>query len=340
MRKIAVWIVCLSILVLNVCYAEQNDQEDHLQPEDIRIFQLLPLMSHPPLVHPFLPSGFILGVREDDATFSKGYYWGYPANLKEYFSDTAELKGCIIWAKGSNEITQVNFDRFSDDQDIVHRLTAKGLTEIKITRGKWGIFPFRGMQAKGPKGKYLYQLWVGLNTEDGEVLEFQLLYPHYLNELTQNQKQLWRNFIQKTKLLELPYLLVAQKISENLHDCKSSKPDKPFYIEVKQRKSDRAFLIWVEGLAFCDDELEILDIKQETLLNNLFCSCPYVNIEYRMHLEDGSLIDDTLCVGYDLVDDFSFTPKMLSVDYMKEHYWFANSFDVLYSFRFKRTQEN
>lgn len=326
MKKITLWVAFLAILSVGICRANQGEEE--LQPQDIRIFQLLPLISHPPFVRPHLPSGFTLGKRKDDPTFQKGYYWGYPVDLVNYFSDEEKLKGCIIWAKLSSKAHQVGFDRFSDDHNIIHHLTASGLNEIRISRGKWEIFPFRELRAKEPKGKLLYELLVGLNTEDGQVLEFQLIYPNYLHEPTQDQKQLWQNFVQKTKLLDLRALLVAQKMAGDLRAERNLILKMSSDIRVEKRRSDGALLVQLEGADQWKKKWEVIAVKE---LKCSPCCDSCVEIEYRMTLDSGEVITDLLSVKYDLVDRFSFTPQMLLSHYIKSRCWLIRSFDGCYT---------
>lgn len=177
--------------------------------DGLRIEKLLPYIVEPPLVSPFLPVDFVLGKRKDDPYFSKGYYWGQQGSLADYFEDPTALKGCLIRSQLATTVTQEGFDRFSNDGKT-NDLHAAGFTEIKVNKGKWGIFPYKERVTKGPRGRKYYQMWVGLNTDEGSTLSFQLLYPEYLHEPTQHQKQIWKNFINKTELLDLKDVLVPR----------------------------------------------------------------------------------------------------------------------------------
>ncbi|MCB1116937.1 MAG: hypothetical protein KDK71_10775, partial [Chlamydiia bacterium] len=158
-------ILSLLLFVMTHVYGSQKE-------ETIRILKLFPYLVQPPLVNPALPTGFVLGEKEDDPYFSTGYFWGEIGSLKDYFESPNALKGCLIRSQVATSVKQIGFDRFSNDGQV-NDLTAAGFTEIKVSRGKWGIFPYRDLVAKGPRGRKYYQLWVGLNTNEGTTLCFQ-----------------------------------------------------------------------------------------------------------------------------------------------------------------------
>lgn len=326
MSKFVVWVAlhffCISALC---CYGEEKEQK-------IRIFELLPLMDSLPLVDPFLPNGFELGVQESDPHFQRGYHWGYPSNLREYFSDQFSLTGCIIKTGLSSKVFQWGFDRFSDDQEIVHKLTANGFTEIKLNRGKWGIFPFRELEVKNSKGRKEYQLCIGLNTEDRLVLECHLLYPSYLNEVTQTQKQLWKAFIQKTRLLDLPTLLVAQKMVGNLRNFTLEKEQKFFSFKVEKRKKDQVLLVRPDSGFLYPVRLKILQAKEVIPIRKGKMDAPYVEIFYELSIGRGKKICQVVQATYDLVDAFSFSKEMLSRRTHQDHFFLTRPFTQLSHF--------
>ncbi len=308
----------LALMWTALGHAKDQEEKNQLNLEEIRIFELLPSLDAIPVVQPYLPAGFQLGKQQSDPTFTQGYYWGYAADLAAYFADTSMLKGCVIHAKLSSDVSQVGFERFSDDQYLVHRLAAKGLTEIRVNRGKWGIFPFRELEAKTPKGKRHYKLWVGLNTEDGQTLEFILLYPRYLQELTQSQKQLWKNFIQKTKLLDLPYLLLAQKRVGERRSQKEAKGPFPLRMTVEKRRGDHLVLV---RIAHTSSPIEVLSLEEVPLLSATALTKAYVNVRYRTQSARGEVVEGVTRGGYRVVDDFSFSAQEALAPTFEGHRW-------------------
>ncbi len=263
--------------------------------EDLRIFQLLPDVSQPPLVNPCIPQDFTLGVKEDDPFFTGGYYWGTKSNTTDYFADSSSLKGCLIRVQMSTKVTQLGFDRFSCDNNT-HDLTAAGFTGVKMHRGKWGIFPYREIHAKGAKGRHYYQMWVGLNTEKGTTLCFQFIYPEYLNEPTQNQKNIWRDFVKKTTLLSMKDLLIARGVFPDMEKVSFS---------AFKRRCDQKFFIQMEG--------ETAHFKVVRVAESPFkLSLPQVEIHSLITCAGHEASPEKVQIPYDTVDHFPFETKMLS----------------------------
>ncbi|WP_420420723.1 hypothetical protein [Simkania sp.] len=267
---------------------------------EVRIANLLPYLVHPPLVEPCLPSDFALGEREDDPYFSHGYYWGNVKTVQGYFENPSSLNSCIIRAQVSTNVTQIGLDRFSNDGKT-NDLTAAGFTEILVNKGKWGIFPYREVHAKGPKGRHYYQLWVGLNEESGATIYFQLLYPEYINEPTQNQKKIWHDFIKKTSFMSLQDLMV-------FHEVKKPKiPDVPYKFFVEKRLYDNRYAIMVESQDHI--EVDVHEVREINLLSGAFDK-PY--LELQVDIRENALVkSDTFQVDFTPVDEFTFHSCLL-----------------------------
>jgi len=294
--------ICFSLFFIALSFGlglNAGEQIDQAKSE-VRISNLLPYLVHPPLVEPCLPQDFTLGKREEDPYFTQGYYWGNSSTLKGYFEDASSLNSCIIRAQVSTNVTQIGLDRFSSDGKT-NDLTAAGFTEIMVNKGKWGIFPYREVHAKGPKGRHYYQLWVGLNEESGTTIYFQLLYPEYLNEPTQNQKKIWRDFIKKTSFLSLQDLMVFHEVD------KPQKKSERFSFSIEKRLMDSKFAILIDS----PDQLEIdvHEMRECNLLTGVF-EKPYV--ELQVDIREGETIrSDTLQVAYTPVQDFTFYPALI-----------------------------
>ena len=67
-------ILSLFLVVFTSSFAQIEGEFRASEP--LRILKLLPYLVHPPLVDPYLPDDFTLGLRADDPYFSEGYYWG------------------------------------------------------------------------------------------------------------------------------------------------------------------------------------------------------------------------------------------------------------------------
>ena len=298
-----------------ISFAQMKEEIE--EPHHIRILKLLPYIVHPPLVDPCLPEDFTLGQQGDDPYFSSGYYWGSQGTLNDYFDDPATLKGCLIRAQVSTTVSQLSLERFSCDgntQDLI----AAGFKEIKVTRGKWGIFPYRELQAKGSRGRHYYQMWVGLNAEGGATLLFQFLYPDYLNEPTQTQKKIWGDFVRKTALLSLNDLLVAHGVHMNNGYTESSGIHERVRIAVEKRHFDQKLFITVEPLSHNKTHVEIQGIQDINFLTDFAYGQPLVEIDSLITESGGETITEKVSVLYNVVDQFSFNSKMLSINRFEE----------------------
>ncbi|NGX51004.1 MAG: hypothetical protein K1060chlam2_00861 [Chlamydiae bacterium] len=309
-------ILTLFLALSALSYAQIKEGTD--EPHHIRILKLLPYIVHPPLVDPCLPEEFTLGQKEDDPYFSSGYYWGPKGTLSDYFDDSATLKGCLIRAQVSTKVTQLGLDRFSCDGER-QNLVAAGFTEINVIRGKWDIFPFRKLHAKGLRGRHTYQMWVGLNSEGGATLLFQFIYPDYLNEPTQNQKGIWEDFVHKTSLLSLNDLLVAHGIHMKNGYTETSGIHERVRISVEKRRFDQKLFITIEPLTDIKTHVEIEGLHDINFLNKFATGQPLVEIDSLITESGGETISEKVRVLYNIVDHFSFTPEMLSANRFEEN---------------------
>lgn len=303
------WMFSFLVFLSISAFAQQKSDE-------IRILKLLPYVVQPPLVNPYLPQDFILGERDEDPYFSTGYYWGAMGSLTDYFEDPTALKGCLIRSQVATAVVQEGFDRFSNDGKV-NDLTAAGFTEIKVRRGKWGIFPYRELVAKGPRGRKYYQMWVGLNTQEGATLCFQFLYPEYLNEPTQHQKRIWENFVNRTSLLSMNDLLVAREIQMDPEFDKRHQLSKKIHFVAQKRRFDQKLFIHVQPIIPFNSQIEILGVDEVPFFNALTpgtCS-----IEIHALLKEGEGEAEKIRTPYEIVDQFSFAPKMLSLSRFVEN---------------------
>jgi len=295
-----------SLLFMTFAFAQKK-------VEDVRILNLLPYFVQPPMVDPFLPNDFLLGKQADDPYFSKGYYWGNQGTLNDYFEDDASLKGCLIRAQVSSTVKQIGHDRFSNDGNT-QALTAAGFTEIKVNKGRWGIFPYRELLAKGPKGRRYFQMWVGLNTHEGATLYFQFIYPEYLNEPTQTQKSTWSNFVRKTDLMSLNDLMVARARLIAPEFSLEGNLETEIGLRVEKRRWDQKLFIQVENV----QSFSVLDIQENNFFTDFSLCQPYIQIEALLGLNEEGLIQEKLTASYQVVDTFSFETKLLQINRFKE----------------------
>ena len=300
---------CALLAIFVPCLA--GDVSEEVPARDIRIIELLPYMVNPPLVNPSLPDYFILGTREEDPYFSKGYIWGHRSNIEEYFAEDNSLSDCVIRAQVSPNIFQIGVDRLTFD-DSPNTIMATGLIEYTMNKGKWGIFPYRELKAKGPKGRKIYQLWVGLNAEGGATLDFQFIYPAFLNEPTQNQKKVWEDFVKKTVLMSLEDLMLAKgaKAKQVLSDME--KDQSHIHLTAYKRKRDQKLLVVIESLGILSKKpklLSIEDVKTPASIFSLKKSCAKVTL--LKGDEDAEL--EGFEVFYQTVDEFPFRLEFLEI---------------------------
>lgn len=280
----------------------------------IRILDLLPYFVQPPMVDPCLPKDFELGKQEDDPYFSKGYYWGSQKSLADFFQDPSQLKGCLIRAQVASTVKQLGHDRFSNDGNM-QDLSAAGFTEIKVKKGQWGIFPYRELQAKGPKGRRYYQMWVGLNSKEGATLLLQFLYPEYLNEPTQTQKSIWENFVKKTDLMSLNDLMVVRNLSTSSQRYSEEGLEQKIALRVEKRRWDQKYLIQADNV----EHFSVLSLKERSFLKDLSFGQPFIEIDVQLGLKGESETKETIRVGCQVVDSFAFESKMLQIDRFQEN---------------------
>ena len=231
------WFLLFIFFLTPNCFYTEEDQKTSC---DIRILKLLPHLPSPPLIDPCLPPDFLLGEKTEDSPLMINYYWGSEKTLSDYFKDPSSIKSCLICVEASKDVSQMGLDRFSLDHTPCS-LKTQGLKEVMIAQGKWDIFPYRELHAKDAKGRSHYQLWVGLNQNTGETINFQLIYPTYLNEPTENQKKIWKDFIQKTRLLNFEDLLRAQKREKKLSLIDSQLADQ-FELDIEKGHNRRTFI--------------------------------------------------------------------------------------------------
>ena len=245
---------------------------------------------------------------------------GIKKTLNDYFIDPLAIKRCLIRAQVSTKVSQIGLDRFSCDGNT-QDLTAAGFTEIKVSRGKWGIFPYRELSAKSPRGRRYYQMWVGLNAEEGATLLFQFFYPNYLNEPTQSQKKIWENFVRKTSLLGHNDLLVAHGayVKNEFTGRATREIYKKLSIRVEKRQFDQKFLVLVEPLASIETTIEIQGLRDTATLTDFTFEEPLVEIDFLITERGGEVVLEKVGIVYSVVDQFSFTNKMISPNRLKEY---------------------
>ena len=259
-------------------------------------------------------SVLVLGRQRQDPHFAAGYYWGYQAHLDEYFANPLQCSGCLIHAQISKEVLQIGLDRFSNDSNMKSHLTALGLTEIKLVRGKWGIFPFRELRAKDPKGRIHYRLFVGLNTEDGQTLDFYFIYPSYLMEPTQNQKKVWKDFVLKTRFLDLPHLLAAQeKIDLFTYNKKGNKAVNGVNLTIEKRRSDQRVVVQVHSDIYQTQDLVITAIREVNFFTDPTCYFPRFEVDCILQKKQDQIVYETFSIKCSVVDQFSFSLPMFSM---------------------------
>ncbi|MBI3211840.1 MAG: hypothetical protein HYZ47_04055 [Simkania negevensis] len=244
------------------------------------------------------------------------YFWGKKETLEQYFQYPSSLNGCLIQAQIAIDTKQISFDRFSLDGEIHKQLQGEGFTGISLRKGKWGIFPYRHLRAKSPKGREEYTLWVGLNTEGGKTLCFTLVYPYYLNEPSENQKKMWKDFVEKTTLLSLSELeLASKKAAKANFTIDIELPEGNINLRIEKRQRDQKFLVLMEK---GKERVEVKGLKDLSLSFSNFLKRPSYLVEVTLAFKEHSQKNRTVCVPFHLVDSFSYEVGMLNLDRLKE----------------------
>ncbi len=288
-------------------------EKEAVSEKALKIFELLPFVVHPPLVEPHLPQQFLLGSQNGDPYFSQGYYWGSQNSLDEYFAHQDKLSGCLIRAQISSSVFQSGVDKFSFDRNP-NDLAAAGFTEVRMNRGKWGIFPYREVQAKGPKGRRHHQLWVGLNSTEGTTIYFQLIYPTFLNEPTQSQKKIWKDFVMKTGLLNHDDLVLAHGLKQKRRQAERSLTADSISFSVEKRKRDHKFLVRVDSQ---DERVHVQSVKECMSVADALRSVSVVEIEAIISKNEEQEVRITH-IPCSVVDEFSFGTDLLMVNHLEE----------------------
>src|SRR5690606_13553669 len=141
---------------------------------------------------------------------------------------------------------------------------------------------FREMQAKGPKGRHYYQMWLGLNDEKGTAIYFQLIYPEYLTEPTQSQKNLWKNFVKKTQFLSYEDLLV-------LRESPAGEKTDYAYFKIEKRRSVHKFFIQATPTNE-NANIQIQEIKDHQPISGHF-GRPFLEISLLIITDDHSIVE-------------------------------------------------
>lgn len=74
-----------------------------------------------------------------------------------------------------------------------------GLTNSKVHKRKWGVYPALVWTAARPNGSVVHTMWVGLNTLDGWVLLIDYRMPYKTKTDRALGERVWSHFLQKTR---------------------------------------------------------------------------------------------------------------------------------------------
>ena len=165
--------------------------------EDLRIQKLMPGYMIFPAIEPYLPAHFIaLPHPEDPDTV----YWGDKDVLKAYFENgISHLKSAIIRVDISPNVAQKDENSFSEEYSEVD-LASQGVMNSVSSKWKWGIHPV--MRLRGTiDDEEVNIAWIGLN-HGGQVLCAALIYPPNQHVPSEEDLNMWSDFLKKTKPLE------------------------------------------------------------------------------------------------------------------------------------------
>lgn len=166
---------------------------------DLRILELLPNLSCPLAVDPYLPADFIALSLNGVLDPYDWIYWGPKEVLNAYFKDQTSLKEPLIRVKLSGNVAQKTPGSLPKDHEEALKKMMQNDPQSYYRESKWGDYPVDAVKIK-MAGQTIRTAWVGLNDQgSGWVLMFNLVTPDNNETAAEN---LWNNFITKTTPLK------------------------------------------------------------------------------------------------------------------------------------------
>jgi hypothetical protein len=187
--------------------------------EDLTIQKLMPDYAVFPSIEPYLPKNFIALKHPDPARFGE-LYWGPKDVLETFFlSNGEQLKSAIFAVDISPSLAQIDENSFSDESLLtgsIEFFESQGLKNVAATKSHWGLHPVMNCRVTS-EGEERYVAWIGLNNGEA-VLCIILLYPPNQTSPSEEDLQVWNDFLKKTQPLEMHEFLKShgQDLREGL----------------------------------------------------------------------------------------------------------------------------
>ena len=255
-------------------------------------------------IEPGIPKDYVAMCKDGEISYCNWVYWGPKKELEAYFKDPLSLSKPIIRVKFASGISQTQFGRF--DEELIKDDRAK-LNGFVIDFGKWGTYPYLTMT--NPSDAKLNSAFVGLNSESGVVLYFNLIVPEK-SKSDDDALKFWNKFIQETT--QLPEHLFYKVNGQEMYTGYTIVNIAGHKVKMiaEQRKSDKKILFaaFPEGNQNIKFEFDGASVGLKG--GEWRCNDPLLKISGMYVIDDGYIsLTMTTSVFIKDVDDFSLNKK-------------------------------
>lgn len=151
-----------------------------------------------------LPKNFVVMPLHDDVPdLDGGLLWGERDVLQMFKRDpkldARKLAGPIFVVTISNGVMQSGRVKFTVEDDLKEQLEAGGVTDVVVTKSKWGEFPVLHFRGVRPDGRVALGAWVGLNSPDGFTMFFDFRSRSAGGKVPESDEKIWKTFLTNTK---------------------------------------------------------------------------------------------------------------------------------------------
>lgn len=144
-----------------------------------------------------VPSHFVTKNPHGEPSLDQWTYLGADDTLHEYFTDENNLSEAIIRMKIS-DISQNEIEDPEARETIKERYAALGYRNFKDLELNWGGHPLYAI-AGDHEATRVFIAWVGLNNDSNQTMIFQMIYPADHFNPSDEDKDLWRQFLITSK---------------------------------------------------------------------------------------------------------------------------------------------
>lgn len=185
-----------TVLLLTLCLTNTLQAISEASDRFSRIKALLPNLTTPPAVDPYLPDNYIL-IQNDSLN---EYFWG-PKELDRTFSENPTL----IQKPIIHVTTESGFKSFDKDmKEVLYGMETQYPIGFNADFSHWGGYPLVAIKMQVGLDA-VYMAYVSLGDKEGTVLIFHLMYPNKNpfgnNNPSRDDLRFWRNFLELTRRL-------------------------------------------------------------------------------------------------------------------------------------------